>query len=129
MFKKTPARPVVSMPMESRFNEKIAIDLKSWKGKYILHMIDMFTRLSVSVLVTANPHLLLLRKSSSIGLEQDGVSLKEFFLIMVENSIILKCLRWPVFSISSFPLLLLKAHGAMVSAKEITKLLIRCWKS
>eukprot|EP00795_Rhopilema_esculentum_P002321 gene2321-biopygen11363 len=53
MYKKTPARPVVSMPMASRFNEKIAIDLKSWKGKYILHMIDMFTRLSVSVFINS----------------------------------------------------------------------------
>ena len=51
LFMKTPPRPVVSMPMANRFNEKVAMDLKSWKGKYILHMIDMFTRLSVSVFI------------------------------------------------------------------------------
>lgn len=51
LYGKTPARPVVGMPMASRFNEKVAMDLKSWKGKYILHMIDMFTRLSVSVFI------------------------------------------------------------------------------
>ena len=51
LYKKTPARPVVSLPMASHFNEKVAMDLKLWKGGYILHMIDMFTRLSVSVFV------------------------------------------------------------------------------
>ena len=51
LYGKTPARPVVSMPMATRFNEKVAMDLKSWKGKYILHMIDMFTRLSISVFI------------------------------------------------------------------------------
>ena len=51
IWSKTPPRPVVSMPMASRFNEKVAMDLKSWKGKYILHMIDMFSRLSVSVFI------------------------------------------------------------------------------
>ena len=45
---KTPARPVVSMPLASSFNEKVVIDLKSWKAKFILHLIEMFTRLSVS---------------------------------------------------------------------------------
>ena len=51
-YAKTPARPVVSMPMAKGFNEKVAMDLKVWKdGKYILHMVDMFSRLSVSVFV------------------------------------------------------------------------------
>jgi transposase InsO family protein len=51
-YAKTPARPVVSMPLASRFNEMVAMDLKLWGGnKLILHMVDMFTRLSVSVFV------------------------------------------------------------------------------
>ena len=51
-FAKTPARPVVSLPMVNKFNDKVALDLKIWKGgKYILHMIDMFSRLSVSVFI------------------------------------------------------------------------------
>ena len=51
-FAKTPARPVVSLPMANKFNDKAALDLKIWKGrKYILHMIDMFSRLSVSVFI------------------------------------------------------------------------------
>ena len=51
MYAKTPAKPVVSMPMAYRFNEKVAMDLKSWKGQYILHMIYIFTRFSVSVFI------------------------------------------------------------------------------
>lgn len=50
-YAKTPARPVVSLPLAERFNEKVAMDLKVWKDKYILHMVDMLTRLSVSVII------------------------------------------------------------------------------
>ena len=50
-YAKTPARPVVSLPLAKRFNEKVAMDLKIWGDKYILHMVDMLTRLSVSVII------------------------------------------------------------------------------
>ena len=50
-YAKTPARPVVGLPMASRFNEKVAMDLKSWKGRWILHLVDMWSRLTVSVFV------------------------------------------------------------------------------
>ena len=58
LYAKTPARPVVSLPMARSFNEKVAMDLKIWKGgKYILHLVDMFSRLSVSVFVPdKKPH-------------------------------------------------------------------------
>ena len=48
---RTPSRPVVCMPMARHFNEIIAIDLKLWRGKNILHIVDMFTRYSVSCFV------------------------------------------------------------------------------
>ena len=47
--KRNPDRPAVSMPMASSFNEKVAIDLSFYSGKIILHMIDMWSRLTVSV--------------------------------------------------------------------------------
>ena len=51
-FAKTPARPVVSLPLASKLNDKVALDLKIWNGeKYILHMIDMFSWLSVSLFI------------------------------------------------------------------------------
>ena len=51
LYKKTPPRPVVALPMASRFNQKVCIDLKKWNDKWILHLIDMFSRFSVSVFV------------------------------------------------------------------------------
>jgi len=50
-YAKTPARPVVAMPMASKFNEKVAMDLKQWNGRWILHMIDMWSRYTVSVFI------------------------------------------------------------------------------
>ena len=50
-YKKTPARPVVALPMATRFNEKVAIDLKQWNNRWILHMVDMFSRFTISVFI------------------------------------------------------------------------------
>ena len=52
LFSPTPPRPVVSLPAASDFNEVLTLDLKEVKVesyKYIFHMIDGFTRLTVSV--------------------------------------------------------------------------------
>lgn len=37
------------MPMAHEFNEEVAMDLKIWEGYWILHMIDMWSRYTVSV--------------------------------------------------------------------------------
>ena len=50
-YSKTPARPVVGMPMATQFNEKVAMDLKQWKGRWILHIIDMWSRYTISVFI------------------------------------------------------------------------------
>ena len=43
-FKKTPMRPAVSLPLATKFNEAVAMDLKYWKnGLYIFYLIDMFS--------------------------------------------------------------------------------------
>lgn len=49
--KRNPDRPAVAMPMASEFNEKVAIDLSFYKGKVILHIIDMWSRLTVSTCI------------------------------------------------------------------------------
>lgn len=49
--KRNPAKPVVGLPMAKEFNEKVAIDLKKWNNKYILHMVDMFSRLTISCFI------------------------------------------------------------------------------
>ena len=48
-FKRAPAVPVVSLPLASDFNEVVAMDLIVLaNGKYVLHLIDMFTRFSAA---------------------------------------------------------------------------------
>ena len=52
LYAKTPDRPAVAMPMATQFNEKVCLDLKKWGNKWILHMIDMFSRFTVSVFIS-----------------------------------------------------------------------------
>ena len=42
--KKTPPKPVVSIPLSSKFNDVVALDLKKWNDGQILHVIDLFSR-------------------------------------------------------------------------------------
>ena len=51
IYAKTPSRPAVGMPMASKFNEKVAMDLKQWNGHWILHIIDMWSRYTLSTFV------------------------------------------------------------------------------
>lgn len=51
-YKKTPARPVVSLPLATEFNEVVAVDLKEWKPNvYFLHLVDVATRFSLAAVV------------------------------------------------------------------------------
>ena len=54
-FKKAAPRPVVSMPIASKFNDVIAMDLKSWGSKYFLVIIDVATRY-LTATVIENKH-------------------------------------------------------------------------
>lgn len=49
MYSRTPPRPVVAMPLASKFNEKVAMDLKKWKMIWILYLVDLWSRYTVSV--------------------------------------------------------------------------------
>ena len=48
---KPPLRPIVCMPMASKFNECVAIDLKVWDKVYFLVMIDMATRFCQAIVI------------------------------------------------------------------------------
>ena len=62
-FSTTPARPVVCLSLAKSFNEKVAMDLKSWKpGRWILYMIDMYSRFTLGVFID--------RKKSSTVIDQ-----------------------------------------------------------
>ncbi len=50
-YTRTPARPAVGLPMATRFNQMVAMDLKKWSRGWILHIVDMWSRLTVSVFI------------------------------------------------------------------------------
>ena len=51
IYRKKPQQPVVGLPTATSFQECIAMDLKFYKGRVLLHLIDHATRLSVSSFV------------------------------------------------------------------------------
>ena len=51
MHSRTPMRPVVCISRASDFNESVAVDLKAITNKFILHMIDEFSRYSRCVVI------------------------------------------------------------------------------
>ena len=44
-------KPKVSLPMSDSFNEKVAMDIKVIEGKFVLHIIDTFTRYSCAAIL------------------------------------------------------------------------------
>ena len=46
VYRKPPPRPVVGFPMATRFNQCVAMDLKTFRTGYLLHMICTATRLT-----------------------------------------------------------------------------------
>ena len=52
-FRKAPPRPIVAMPLANSFNEVVAMDLKKFKGRWVLHLIDHLTRFSAASYVSS----------------------------------------------------------------------------
>ncbi len=51
MKKRSPDKPSVAYPLGRDFNKCLAMDLKIWKGKPILYIIDCFTRFTVGTVI------------------------------------------------------------------------------
>ena len=52
LYAPTSPRPIVSLPLARNFNDRVAMDLKHWRtGLWILHIIDMFSRFTVSAFI------------------------------------------------------------------------------
>ena len=51
-FQKSVARPRVTLPKASSFNEVVTLDLKEFGNKYVLWMIDSFSRFMVGKLIS-----------------------------------------------------------------------------
>ena len=52
-YRKSAAKPIVSMPLANEFNEVVAMDLKFYRGKIILHLIDHVSRFSAAAIVSS----------------------------------------------------------------------------
>merc|ERR1712080_343181 len=51
-FSKSVARPRVTLPKSTSFNEVVTLDLKEFGSKYVLWMIDSFTRFMQGKVIT-----------------------------------------------------------------------------
>ena len=52
-YKKPGPRPVVGLPLATKFNELIAMDLKMIDDKWVLHLIDHVSRYSAAGFVSS----------------------------------------------------------------------------
>ena len=50
-FKKRPLKPAVGFPLASQFNQTVAMDLKQFGDKYMLHMVDHLSRYSAACII------------------------------------------------------------------------------
>ena len=56
IYRKTPPRPVVGLPMTTAFQEAVAMDLKFYRGKILLHLVDHCNQLCTSnITLNKNP--------------------------------------------------------------------------
>lgn len=79
-FKKTPMRPAVSLPLATKFNEAVAMDLKYWKnGLYIFYLIDMFSRFTKADWIKSKDPEIIIDKIFSMWIG-DGLGNPQKFL-------------------------------------------------
>ena len=50
-YKKAPPKPIVTMPLAKVFNENVAMDLKDFGSKKVIHLIDHVTRFSAACVI------------------------------------------------------------------------------
>ena len=91
VFAKTPPRPVVGLPMAKRFNEKVSMDLKSWRNRWILHLVDMWSRLTVSVFIDRKKPISTIIDNVMLHWVGAGYGIMEsILLIMAVNLVLMK---------------------------------------
>ena len=50
-FKRRPLKPAVGFPLATQFNETVALDLKQFGNKYMLHMVDHLSRYGAACII------------------------------------------------------------------------------
>ena len=66
-YKRPSSRPVVGFSLSHDFNETVAMDLKQFRGVYILHMVDHATRYSAAAIISSKQKEVVIDKTSSTG--------------------------------------------------------------
>ena len=51
IYRKAPPWPIVVLPMTKKIQESVAMDLKLYKGKILIHLVDHATGLSLPMVV------------------------------------------------------------------------------
>ena len=78
LYKKAPPQPIVGLPMATVFQECVAMDLKFYKGKILLHLIDHAIRLSASTFVPSKESNIIINALFRSWIQIFG-ALKKFF--------------------------------------------------
>ena len=73
IFKKPPTRPVVGLPVASKFLECVAMDLKFYKKYILLHLIDHATHLSASAVIPSKKPETIIKKIFQIWISVYGL--------------------------------------------------------
>ena len=75
-LKKTPPKPVVCLPMASRFNETIAMDLKFYDDVYFLVIVDLATRYCTASVIRDKKSSTIVKNVMISWISRFGPSLK-----------------------------------------------------
>ena len=72
-YKKPPPKPIVTFPFAKDFNESVAMDIKFYSGKPILHLIDHTTRFSAASVIHSKGRDVVISKIFEIWISLFGV--------------------------------------------------------
>ena len=61
-YKRPSSRPVVGFSLAHEFNETVAMDLKKFRGVYILHMVDNATRYNATTIISSKQKEIIIDK-------------------------------------------------------------------
>ena len=71
-FKKPSPKPIVTFPLSQNFNDSVAMDLKFYEGKPILHLIDHCTRFSAASVIPSKQRDVIISKNFEIWITVFG---------------------------------------------------------
>ena len=71
-YRRPPPRPVTGLSLATQFNDVVAMDLKMFKGKWILHLIDHVSRFSAASFIKSKNPREIIQKNFNIWISVFG---------------------------------------------------------